>query len=212
MREGKYMSQEFKQIDYSKDINPEGNFLVELCRALNTIDMRPISMVEYTLVNAMRGNHSVFICGNGGSAGNASHFVCDLFKIARMRAICLNDNPSLTTAIINENGWENLYVNQLKRLFKKGDVLIVLSVHGGIGKDKAELWSQNLLKAVNYVNVNGGITIGFSGCNGGAFKEHCQINIIVESSSTPVVESLHCTIAHLITNSIAVRHNDDADD
>ena len=155
--------------------------------------------VKHILSNARTNNQQVFLCGNGGSAGTAEHLACDLFKMANIDARNLGENFPLVTAIINDDGWENLYRNQLKGTFKKGDVLIAISVHGGFGKDKADMWSQNLLKAIDYANSNGGLTIGFSGFDGGEFKNLCNINIIVPSESTPIIESLHCLIGHLIS-------------
>jgi D-sedoheptulose 7-phosphate isomerase len=150
------------------------------------------------LSKARKENGKVFICGNGGSAGTATHMTCDLFKIAGLRAICLNDNVPLMTAIINDNGWDNLFIDQLQRLFEKGDVLIAISVHGGVGKDKAGAWSQNLTKAIDYVNKNGGVTVGFSGFDGGAMKEICTVCITIPAESTPIVESYHVVVEHLI--------------
>jgi len=150
------------------------------------------------LETARKNDCQVFICGNGGSAGTANHMKADLFKIAELRAISLNENMSLSTAIINDNGWENLYVDQLKRLFYERDVLITISVHGGSGKDKAGKWSQNLLKAINYVNKNNGVTIGFSGFDGGAMKELCDYCLVVPANSTPLVESFHVVLHHML--------------
>ena len=102
------------------------------------------------------------------------------------------------SALINDNGFDNLFIEQLKNLYRKGDVLICLSVHGGSGKDKAGLWSQNLLKAMDYVNKNGGKTIGFSGFDGGAMKELSDVCVVVPFNATPHVEAFHVVLQHLI--------------
>jgi len=148
---------------------------------------------------AKKEARTIFICGNGGSAGTATHMACDLFKIAKLRAISLDDNVPLMTAITNDNGWDKLYVDQLERLFTPNDVLITISVHGGSGSDKAGAWSQNLTKAIDYVKRNNGKTIGLSGFDGGAMKEICDVCIVVEEESTPLVESFHVVLSHLIT-------------
>ena len=64
------------------------------------------------------------------------------------------------SALINDEGFDNLFREQLKNLFHEGDVLVCISVHGGAGKDKAGLWSQNLLKAMKYAKDMRGKTIG----------------------------------------------------
>ncbi len=184
-----------KQIEqYFKEIK-------EIC---DNISREDIDKVIEILFNAWKNGNKVFFCGNGGSAGTANHFMCDLFKVTivkgkkRFKALCLNDNVPLMTALINDEGWDNLYIEQLKNLFEKGDVLICLSVHGGSGRDKAGAWSQNLLKAMDYVKNNGGKTIGFSGFNGGAMKEVADACVVVPFNATPHVEAFHVVLQHLI--------------
>lgn len=162
-----------------------------------------ILLVIEKLKEAKNKGQTVFFCGNGGSAGTSVHMAADLFKIGGVRAISLTENSSLTSAIINDEGWEHLFTFQLKQLFKKGDILIAFSVHGGSGEDKAGAWSQNLLSAIEYVNKNGGTTIGFSGFDGGAMKKMCTISVVVPASTTPLVESFHVVLEHLISFSLS---------
>jgi len=150
------------------------------------------------LKEAKKNNHQVFICGNGGSAGTATHMAADLFKIAKLKAISLNENTPLTTAIINDEGWEYLYTSQLQRLFVPGDILIAFSVHGGAGEDEAGPWSQNLNRAIAYVKRNNGKTICFSGFDGGQMKYACENCIVIPADSTPLVEAFHVVLHHLI--------------
>jgi len=156
------------------------------------------------LFDAWENDNQVFFCGNGGSAGTATHFMCDLFKVTivegkkRFKAYCLNDNIPLMTALINDNGFDNLFIEQLKNLYRKGDILVCLSVHGGSGKDKAGLWSQNLLKAMDYVKKHGGKTLCFAGFDGGAMKELADVCIVVPFNATPHVEAFHVVLQHLI--------------
>lgn len=165
-----------------------------------------ISNVIDILFEGWKNNRQIFIMGNGGSASTATHFVCDLSKGTiienkkRFRVIGLTDNIPLMTALVNDNGFENLFYEQLRNLFNDGDIVIGISVHGGSGKDSAGLWSQNLLKAMKYVQENGGIAIGFSGFDGGAMKEIADICVTVPVDSTPHVESLHVALEHLICN------------
>jgi D-sedoheptulose 7-phosphate isomerase len=184
-----------KQIDqYFKEIK-------EIC---DNISREDIDKVIELLFDAWKNDRQVFLCGNGGSAGTATHFMCDLFKVTivegkkRFKSYCLNDNIPLMSALINDNGFDNLFIEQLKNLYRKGDVLICLSVHGGSGKDKAGLWSQNLLKAMDYVKVNGGKTIGFAGFDGGAMKKLADVCVVVPFNATPHVEAFHVVLQHLI--------------
>ncbi len=89
-------------------------------------------------------------------------------------------------------------LSSLKIFIVKGDVIICFSVHGGSGRDKAGAWSQNLLKAMDYVKKNGGKTIGFAGFDGGAMKELADVCIVVPFNATPHVEAFHVVLQHLI--------------
>ena len=188
-------------MENEKQIEQYLNEIKDIC---NNISKEDIDKAIELLFDAWINGKNVFFCGNGGSAGTANHFMCDLFKVTivegkkRFKAHCLNDNVPLMTALINDEGWDNLYTEQLKNLFEKGDVLICLSVHGGAGQDKAGAWSQNLLKAMNYVKKNGGKTIGFAGFDGGAMKEIADVSIVVPFNATPHVEAFHVVLQHLI--------------
>jgi len=167
---------------------------------------RSIHDVVKVLEKAREAGRQVFIAGNGGSAGTASHMAADLCKMAEIKAISLVENASLMTALINDDGWEELYIEQLERFYNRGDILITLSVHGGKGTDKAGKWSQNLMKAINYVKDNGGTTIALTGFDGGAMLRECDFCINVPAESTPVVESMHVVLHHYITFALYKGH------
>lgn len=181
-------------------------YFAEMKSIIDSISREDLEKIIEMLLEAWRKGNRVFIGGNGGSASTATHFAADLAKTAsvegkkRFKAIGLNDNIPLMSAIINDNGFDNLFSEQLLNQFQKGDILICLSVHGGAGKDKAGLWSQNLLKAMRLAKELGGKTIGFSGFDGGPMKEIADACIVVPFESTPHVESFHLALEHLITS------------
>ena len=184
--------------DFIKD------YLSEMKDVANRLSVNDIDKTVDLLFQTWQNENQVFICGNGGSASTATHFACDLAKTTivdskkRLKALCLNDNIPLMSALINDNGFDNLYYEQLINLFQRGDVLICISVHGGAGKDKAGFWSQNLLKAMKYVSDNGGKTLGLSGFDGGPMKEFADACVVIPADSTPQVESFHVVLEHLI--------------
>lgn len=176
-----------------------------------------IDQVTDILYRAWTEHRSVFIAGNGGSAGTATHFAADLAKtivpspdIPGIRAISLADNIPLASALVNDWGWGEVYEAQLRTFWQPGGVLVAFSVHGGSGTDRAGQWSQNLLKAMQFVKNNGGTTIGFSGFDGGAMKDLADVCVVVYADSTPLVESFHVVLSHLVTfaikDRIAARH------
>src|SRR5262249_12259530 len=123
----------------------------------------------------------------------------------RLKAMSLSDNVPLVSAIVNDEGWDNLYTEQLETFFAPGDTLVTISVHGGRGRDKAGAWSQNLVKAIEWVKARGGTTIGLAGFDGGVMREMCDICIVVPYRTTPHVEGFHVVLHHLIAFCVAER-------
>lgn len=180
------------------------HYLQEAQSITSRISQEDIDSVIKLLYEAWRGGKQVFLAGNGGSAATASHFASDLAKFAsvegkkRFRALALTDNVPLVSALTNDLGWEDVYVEQLRNLMSNGDVFVVISVHGGSGSDKAGPWSQNLLKAAKFVKDNGGRVVGLAGFDGGVLKQIADACIVVPINSTPHVEGFHVVLTHLI--------------
>lgn len=179
-------------------------FLQEFSAIGQKISTDDIGKVIEILLEAWKNGGKVFIMGNGGSASTASHFACDLAKGTvvegkkRFKVISLTDNVPLITALTNDNGFNTIFVEQLRNLLEKGDVVIGISVHGGSGQDKAGVWSQNLLAAIQYAKESSAKTIGIAGFDGGALKKLVDACIVVPVDSTPYVESWHVALEHLI--------------
>lgn len=180
------------------------NYLTELDAVIKNVSQEDIKKAMNLLFDAWQNGQQVFIAGNGGSASTATHFACDLSKFTnvdgkkRFKAICLNDNIPLVSALTNDLGWENVYYEQLRNLMNNGDVLVLISVHGGSGADKAGMWSQNILKAAKYVQSNGGKVLGLAGFDGGALKQIADACIVAQVNSTPQVEGFHACLTHLL--------------
>ena len=187
------------------------DFLSKLELICQTIDRAKIERVTNELFGAWEKERQVFVFGNGGSASTASHFACDLNKCTalpgkrRMRVLSLVDNLPWVSALTNDEGWDSVYVEQLRNFFRPGDLLLALSVHGGAGRASAGQWSQNCVKALLYGKENGGTVIGFSGYDGGVFNQICDISLIVPANSTPHVEAFHVVVHHLITTCLVER-------
>ena len=178
---------------------------------LKKISKEEILKVINLLDKAREEGRKIFIIGNGGSASTATHFACDLNKYTsvenkkRFRAISLEDNIPLMTALVNDEGWDQVYSYQLENLMDDGDYLVAISVHGGSGEDNAGLWSQNLLRASKMIQAKGGKVIGLAGFDGGALKQIADACIVVPIESTPQVEGFHLELTHLICSTIRQR-------
>jgi D-sedoheptulose 7-phosphate isomerase len=142
-----------------------------------------------------KNQKNIFVFGNGGSAANASHFVNDLAKgVAvetgiKIKAISLNENVSLMTAISNDCSYEDVYLMQLANLANSGDLVFTLSVSGN---------SPNLIKAVEWANKNGLNTIAIVGGKKGKLYELAKQSVVIDSFHYGHVEDIHLFICHLI--------------
>jgi D-sedoheptulose 7-phosphate isomerase len=180
------------------------DFLEDVKRIIETISLRDIESFIDVLYNAWKEGRNVFIAGNGGSASTATHFASDLMKFVsvegkpRFKVYSLVTNVPLITAITNDLGWSEVYIEQLKNMMNPGDVFVAISVHGGSGMDKAEIWSQNLLKAAKYVKNNSGKVLSLVGFDGGVLRQISDVSILVPINSTPHVEGFHLVLTHLI--------------
>ena len=183
-------------------------YLSESQDILKKLDRGAIDRAIQILFEAWKNDKQVFVIGNGGSASTSTHFACDLNKwvsdeaARKFRAFALVDNIPLMSALTNDNGWGEVYVEQLRNFFRRGDVLVAISVHGGSGSDKAGPWSQNLLKAVKYVKDNGGKVVGLAGFDGGVLRTAADACVIVPAESTPHVEGMHLVLTHLMSEQL----------
>ncbi|MGO9107678.1 MAG: SIS domain-containing protein [Thermoguttaceae bacterium] len=173
-------------------------FLEETVRLLQQLDQAAIAQARDLLLDCYRRQGRVFTAGNGGSASTAQHFACDLAKFVipeggrPFDVRCLTDNISLYTAWANDSAREDVFVNQMRGLLQPGDVLILISVHGGKG------FSGDLVHAVRYANQAGARTISLVGFDGGILHQESTCSILVPVESTPQTEAIHLVIEHLL--------------
>ena len=189
-------------------------FLDGIVQIVESIPRLDIDRAIDLLYEAWREGRTIFTMGNGGSASTASHCASDLSKMTiveghpRVRSVSLVDNIPWVSALTNDEGWANVFRQQLENLFRPGDVIIGFSVHGGSGEDQAGPWSQNLLNAMRYVNDHGGKTIGFSGFDGGAMKQLADVCVVVPYDTAAHVESMHVALHHLVASCLTEKIRD----
>ena len=181
-------------------------YFSEMKQIIDGMPLQEIDRAIEALFDAWREERQVFLIGNGGSAATASPATNDLNKATlvegkkRFRAFCLNDNVPWFSALANDLGWSEAYVEQLKNYFRPGDYVVVFSVRGGKGEHPARQASQNLLKALQYARDHNGRSIAFTGFDGGAMKDLADVCVIVPRHSIPHTESFHMALEHLIVN------------
>lgn len=139
------------------------------------------------LAQVCKNKSSVYIIGNGGSAGVASHAVIDFVNVAKLRAFTLHD-PALLTCMANDYGYENAFARILAQTAKPGDVLIAISSSGN---------SKNIRNAAVQMTENGGDVITLSGfAANNPLRTLGNINIWLDSSDYGFVEIGHQFILH----------------
>jgi D-sedoheptulose 7-phosphate isomerase len=166
---------------------------------LTNLQLEAVERVAETLDQACRRGRTVFCVGNGGSAATASHFATDLTWGRRERgeqrpkAISLTANVPLMTALSNDVGYADVFVEQLRSLFDAGDVVFAISASGN---------SENVLRAVQYANEHEGISVGLVGFDGGKLKPLCHTCIYVETppGMYELVEDVHHAICHMLSS------------
>ncbi len=169
--------------------------LSELLQDKNKSLRNNTSRVIDIIIDARKDGRTIFMMGNGGSASTSSHFACDLTKLTacpdkpRIKAISLNDCIPTMLAVANDNGYENIFSEQLKALMTPGDVVIGISGSGN---------SPNVLKGVEYANSMGGTTIGMTGFDGGKLMVLAKENIYVPTNSMQYAEDAHLFLTHII--------------
>ncbi|MCS7015939.1 MAG: SIS domain-containing protein [Gemmatales bacterium] len=184
------------------------DFMKLVGETLLKVPVEQMEKLADLIYDCYRQGQAVFICGNGGSGANASHFCEDLGKgtirredldndsCKRLRVLSLTDNTPYITAWANDEGYDRIFVEQLKNWANCGDLLIAISGSGN---------SSNVLRAVEWANQHGLITFGCTGFDGGKLKTLARHNLHVPVHDMGIVESIHLTIFHWVLDNLYVR-------
>ena len=185
-------------------LNPR-QFLSRVAEEFARLDEREIKALADAIHDCYVHGRTVFICGNGGSGSNASHFCEDLGKGTlrredfdndrkrRVKILSLTDNTPYILAWGNDEGFDRVFVEQLKNLARPGDLLIAIS---GSGK------SKNVLRAVDWANRPGLKTFGCTGFSGGELRALAQHGLHVPLDDMGIVESIHLTAFHWVVDDL----------
>lgn len=176
--------------DFKKGIT---EYFTKVKNTIDKVSLDDLNTLMNILVQTKEAGSTIFIMGNGGSSATASHFVCDFNKgisfkrHKKFKLICLNDNIPSLMAYANDISFEEIFVQQLKSYFKKGDIVIGISGSGN---------SMNVVKAIEYANDNGGISVGLTGYNGGKLKNLVKYNVNIPIDDMQITEDLHMVLDH----------------
>ena len=166
-----------------------------LLAALDAVDTAKVQTAIQWLTEARDAGRQVFVCGNGGSASTASHFACDMIKGAslgrpkRFRIISLADFVPTILAYANDISYDTVFVEPLKNLANKGDVVIGISGSGN---------SKNVLNALQYAKDLGCRIITLSGRDGGKMAPLADLDIRAAEQHMGRIEDVHLIVTHMI--------------
>lgn len=143
---------------------------------------------------ALALGHTVFCCGNGGSAADAQHMAAELSgrylkERNPLNSVALHTNTSAMTAIANDYGFDEVYARQLQAHAKRGDVLVAISTSGN---------SANIVRAVETARGMGVLVVGMTGGAGGKIGPLCDVLLPVPSDSTPRIQEMHILLIHIM--------------
>ena len=172
-----------------------------LKKVLDSIEPETINNLVKEFEDARATGNTIFIAGNGGSATTATCMANDIgFDVIKksgtdkpFRILALTDNTSVLTAIANDVGYENVFLNQLKIHYRTGDKLLAISASGN---------SPNIVSAAAWVKEQGGRVVSLVGFAGGKLKELSDVVVHVQSEAGEYgpVEDAHLVLNHILAH------------
>ncbi|KIL38417.1 hypothetical protein SD70_26515 [Gordoniibacillus kamchatkensis] len=168
----------------------------EFIHTIQSLNFDLVRTIQEEMEQARVEERQLFVIGNGGSATSATHWACDFGKgvnvegNTRFRVQSLTDNTAWMTALGNDISYEDIFLEQLKNVLKRGDLVIGLSVSGN---------SENVVRAFRYAKEQGAKIIAIVGAKEGKMKELADIALVVPSEDYGIVEDVHMFVNHVIS-------------
>jgi len=172
----------------------------ETLQSLMDLDSQ-VGKAAELIEQCLRAGNKLLVCGNGGSAADASHFATE-FVVRLMKdrpaypAICLAGDGGLLTAAGNDYGFDEIFGRQVAAFGRPGDVLICLTTSGK---------SRNIERALQEAKARELMTIAFLGGDGGSTIGRADVDLLVRSDSTARIQEAHQLLLHVLCETVEVR-------
>jgi len=166
-----------------------------LQNVLATSDWSGVTLLADDMLACWQKGRRVFLCGNGGSAGNAIHLANDfLYGIAKctgrgLKVLALSANPAVMTCLANDVGYDHVFSEQLAVQAEAGDLLIVLSGSGN---------SPNILCALAKAKDMGVKSYAVLGFTGGKSKQLADVAIHFPVDDMQIAEDMQLIVGHML--------------
>jgi D-sedoheptulose 7-phosphate isomerase len=171
------------------------DYSARLQGVLQQADLSGVAALARAMQDCWREDRSLYLCGNGGSAGNAVHLANDfVYGIAKdkgpgMRAHALPANTSVVTCLANDIDYSEIFSAQLRVYARRGDLLLALSGSGN---------SPNILKAIEAGKDIGMTSFAVLGYSGGKAKAMADVPIHFAVDDMQIAEDLQLVVGHMI--------------
>ncbi|HTH20551.1 MAG TPA: SIS domain-containing protein [Candidatus Udaeobacter sp.] len=186
--------------DYASNLNRAIDDLVSTLESLKNLEPE-VTRATGLIEECLRAGNKLLVCGNGGSATDASHFATEfVVRFAKDRrafpAICLASDAGILTAAGNDYGFDEIFARQVAAFGAEGDVLICLTTSGK---------SKNVVRALQEAKARQMKTIAFLGRDGGSTVGIADLDLLVKSDSTARVQEAHQLLLHVLCEIIESR-------
>jgi D-sedoheptulose 7-phosphate isomerase len=174
-------------------------YLENLRVVLDGLDRPSFDGAIQAIADGWQAGCQIITLGNGGSSLAALHYVTDWNKsiyLSTGKAFLgrsLVDNMGLVMAYGNDTSFAEVFVEQLRNVMRPGDVVIAISGSGN---------SENVIRAVDFANENGAVTIGVCGYDGGRLKEKVKHLVWANVNDMQLSEDVHCIFGHIVMRAL----------
>ena len=175
------------------------NYIKQHNSVISCLDIQEIEKAIILITEKSLAGNTIAVCGNGGSALTASHYITDWNKMVnlktgkRFNGICLSDNIGLVTAYANDLSYGDIFSEQVRNLLLPGDLLITVSGSGN---------SENVVRATEIANNIGVDSLAICGYDGGRLKQISNDFVWICSYDMQICEDAHIVFGHLVMKSI----------
>ena len=183
----------FLMSDFSSKLNRAIGDSVQTLESLRNLEPQ-VSSAADLIEQCLRAGNKLLVCGNGGSATDASHFATEfVVRFAKDRralpAICLASDSGILTAAANDYGFDQIFARQVAAFGVPGDVLICLTTSGR---------SKNVVRGLQEAKARQIKTIVFLGRDGGSTIGIADVDLLVKNNSTARVQEAHQLLLHVL--------------
>mgnify|MGYP001303027530 CR=1 FL=1 len=171
------------------------SYISNLSNSILSADIESMDKAAKLIFSTIKKRKTIYVCGNGGSAAIANHYVCDFLKFFRQKTkympkiISLSNSIETITAIANDIDYSKVFSYQVESLFEKNDLIIIISSSGN---------SKNIIEIIKTAKKKGITTLGFSGFKGGYLKKESDISVHIAAENYGISEDSHHVLMHVL--------------